>query len=124
MGTGTAPRTFIVVDLCKIIRDSYCLFGTYLFTFFTANTSVFTSLTRVRSLIAVITHDHSHSFLRNHGNDLFGAGAYAKTAAEASACIHVSDTVLGAYSTRGADCGAVAVAETAIHTGIGTAVEH
>ena len=51
------------------------------------------------------------------------AGALAQRAADAKGCVDMCDAVLHANRIYGTSGGAVAVAETAVSAGIGTAVD-
>ena len=100
-----------MVYFSKIIHHFDCTFGTGFFAFFTADAGVFAHLSCVGTLVGVGAHYRGMIFSRNHGNDVLGAGNFAKTASDAERGVDMSDSVTHAYCVCGTFCGTVTEAE-------------
>ena len=120
----SATRAFIVIDTREIVFYRNCADRTSLFALFATDAGIIASTARIGTLVLAVAHNNSLGFLGNERDNALGANGGAKSASDAKYGINVSDSVLYAYSVRGANRRAVTVSKASVLAGIGAAVKH
>ena len=122
LGTRSAACALFVVNNGAVVYDLDSVTGTELFALTTSDTSVLAGFTSICAFVMAAAVDDCCCLLRNHGNDMLGAGLYAHSTADTASRVDVCDAVGNADRVRNADGSAVTATQTAVSAELGPAV--